>query len=549
MSRVQDGDFSLNSFELKALSIPTSLRFLLGAEYDIFLCLSGSPKRPFEIFFPLFAPTYRRLLASCARKFHLECRHDEHRSVISGSGRLPMLRYADFLPGSLHVDEVLACLGVCPIARPRNNVGQESSSAATTIETIQASFISYEEYRSDESLLDVHGIGFYLCIEYGLSLATHSHLVRILFRRDRVEPQDGKNNHGTSLTKRVNWMDAVGEFQKFSGWSKFDLRFDDDSKMSGVVVLPSAQDALDLFEKYEDEETDDEDDPLPFQLRPIASSVPVPTMEDAPLRKLRGQHWEHVVDFWKRFPKTSNTIVVSNLFNKATIDDVINLFDGLVIISLQLVEDESPHRRRRAYVTFSDSNGARKALGLDSKNTHGKALRIAVSPPFIDVQRRGCVIASFTETVKTSVQPVLINAAIPSSVKDEVLPDVAAAIITTAVSPKPVPIKALNVDAKEFVPRFLSPQFTSAPPPYLPSPILTMTSREIVAGVELVPSPPLHPPGYQLSPPQYSSGGVEVNTKSGKSPLQPPFAPPPYSLPPAYESELLSPFPPSYVSA
>lgn len=65
----------------------------------------------------------------------------------------------------------------------------------------------------------------------------------------------------------------------------------------GVIVMPSVQDAYDIFDKYEDEDADDYGDLLPFTLRPVCPQVQIPSIEDATLRKLRKQYWHEIEQF------------------------------------------------------------------------------------------------------------------------------------------------------------------------------------------------------------------------------------------------------------
>ncbi|AYU83125.1 conserved hypothetical protein [Leishmania infantum JPCM5] len=393
MKTVHDlNQYGLDFLELKALSVPSSLRFLLGIEYDVVLCVNEvGTRRPFRLHFPVFAPTLRKLLSLCAKRFGLDCEHGEAESVLTGTALMPLLRYADYLPGALHVKEILECLQVEPAAKARKwmspaaspalpsaSVGSDATTdnAAATAGTsneFEASFIDYSEFSSDSSLDDVHGLGFYLLLDYGLSLATHSHLVGIRFHKD-WDPAE-----------------ALREFQEFSGWSEFDLRYHDEQRPQdgGVIIMPSSQDACDLLEKYEDEDSDDEGDLLPFILRPVSPLVPVPSLEDATLRKLRDQHWDDVKKHWTHLPQTLNTVVVYNLYEGATLAEVLSFFEPLPIVSSAFVEDKAPSHRRRAFITFANLEATRKALDVDGKNTRGCTLRVQVSPPYISPSRRG----------------------------------------------------------------------------------------------------------------------------------------------------------------
>ncbi|KAG5492741.1 hypothetical protein JKF63_01321 [Porcisia hertigi] len=386
--------YGLDFLELKALSVPSSLRFLLGIEYDVVLCVNEvGTRRPFRLHFPVFTETFRKLLSLCATRFGLECEHGDAESVLSGTAIMPLLRYADYLPGALHVKEILECLQVEPAVKAKrwivptaspvlpsdSSVTATTSDGATAVAAAGASnefesrFIDYSEFSSDRSFDDVHGLGFYLLLDYGLSLATHSHLVGIRFHKD------------------WDTTEALREFQEFSGWSEFDLRYHDEQRPheGGVIIMPSSQDASDLLEKYEDEDSDDEGDLLPFILRPVSPLVSVPSLEDAALRKLRDQHWDEVKKHWIYLPHTLNTVVVYNLYKGATLAEVLSFFEPLPIVSSAFVEDNAPTRRRRAFITFANLDATRKALDVDGKNTRGCTLRVQVSPPYISPSRRG----------------------------------------------------------------------------------------------------------------------------------------------------------------
>lgn len=350
----------LTTVELKALSVPSSLRFLLGVEYDIVLCVTeiGS-QRGFTLTFPRFSEIYRALLSLCAQRFSLQCDHLEDGSVLSGVVVMPLLRYADYLPDALHVEELLAFLQVEParhaqrrtlpplcasrcasggvaavkeekpsavlsrcesatkfdLTTGRSHSGRSHSSASTATthgedakvsstvaaamlaNQFDASFLDYGEYASESENGAVPGLGFYLMHDSGLSLATHSHLVMIHFHK--------------------GWTAAAAlqEFQEFSGHQTFDLRFADDHNHSagGLIVMPSLQDAYDLFDRYEDEDSDDEGDLLPFILRPVCPLVAVPSIEDTYLRRMREKYWSTIEQFWERFPSTRHCLVLSNL--------------------------------------------------------------------------------------------------------------------------------------------------------------------------------------------------------------------------------------------
>ncbi|CCW69493.1 unnamed protein product [Phytomonas sp. Hart1] len=376
----------LDSLELKALSVSSSLRFLLGVECQVVLCITKMGSRhPFSLYFPRFSETFRKLLSFCASRFQLTCEHlkGDSGSVLKGKAVIPLLRYADYLPGALHVDEILACLSLVPTIRDRHSYNTLSKSdkngtpgSEALLYELEACFDDYKEFTVDLSLSDVQGRGLYLTLEYGLGMATHSHLVELTFHADQP------------------YQKVLQEFQEFSGWTKFDLRFYDDQFKSegGIIVMPTVQDACDLLEKYEDEESDDDCDLLMFTLRPVAPLVPVPCVEDSVLCRQRKEHWDDIVDFWERFPKNKNTVVIYNLYGGAMIAEILAFLAHLPIEEATMVEDDSPSRRRRLFVTFLTSHATMQALELDGKSTKGRALRVQVAPPYISKDRRGVVV-------------------------------------------------------------------------------------------------------------------------------------------------------------
>lgn len=541
-------DHILDPLELKALSVPTSLLFLLGVEYDLFLAINRvGVKRAAHIEFPLFGSIGQKLLEFCATRFHLQVQHDtvKNRSVASGIAKIPLLRYADYLPGQLHVDELLSSFGIKKLlSQPTPHP------TATEPNWFLASFISYEPYTGkDEAFDDASGLGYYLALEQGLSLATHGHLVAVKF-------------HVKGLSSSKQLSDCVRDFQRFCGWQTFDLRFEDEVvRRSGIVVMPTIQDAVDLFEKYEDEDSDGEGDDmaLSFSIRPVGALVPVPYIEDASIRKFRVQHWSKVLQFWETFPKTKFCIVVQNLFDRASLADILKLFEGLKIADSSLVEDHSPFRRRRAFVTFATEESAKEALQLDGKNTHGKALRIQVSPPYVDHNRRGTVVKSRSPSPSPLHAPASEK---PSGRDTSPLPEMrlpeaavaGAAAATPSSSPAPPLVsnssfsnngtdskRGMNADAKEFVPKFVTSPPSTIPPPYSAPPAYALPPPPPLPPPPLPPPPPVTPPAYTPSPVQPVAASLT--------------APPLYALPPPYNgpsptsSPALPPPPPPPIAA
>lgn len=581
--------FGLESLELKALSVPSSLRFLLGIEYDVVLCVTevGSHK-PFSLSFPPFAETFRKLLCLCAERFSLLCTHlCDGSSVMSGTAVMPLLRYADYLPGALHVEELLDCLGVESAKKAKRKADSTGKEAA-----FEASFLDYQEFASDASLHDVHGQGFYLTLDYGLNLASHGHLVRIRLHDD-WDPTE-----------------ALREYQEFSGWQKCDLRFFDERSMreGGIIVFPSIQDVSDLLEKYEDEDSDDEGDLLPFVLRPVLPLVSVPSVEDSSLRKQRDQHWGDIEAFWKRFDRTKHTVMVFNLYDGVTLKEVLAFMEGLPIKHAEMVEDLSPARRRRAFITLETSDATKKALELDGRSTKGRTIRVQVAPPYIDASRRGRVLsrggeeermpspsspgmatssaasvaksnhhpgnaqARRTEAPaqppqKSTVEAVLarssgaaeglassVTAARRSPVQGSTLPHAErsntvserstaapTACASTAPNSGNLSPSFMNVSAKEFVPHFM---LNANSTEYCPNSAAVADSA-----VGEVPPPPVYEESIKVSQLVFTPGGPAVfsaphSAKLGAS--DSPGALPPYDLPPPY---MVPPSPPFIFSS
>lgn len=548
----------LTSIELKAISVPQSLLFLLSIEYDMFLCITTSGiKKPFTLTLnQKLAPTYRFLLENGAKRFGLSVVHGESSSTIVSdgtSGKMPLLRYVDYIPGSLHVDELLDCFGVNTKALPRQAKPLANNNDGTA--SYEACFTDYSPYSNDDAFHDVHGCGFYLTLDMGLSLATHSHLLQVTFREDPIASSAGKKNgRAVSPPAAANgsaYAASLAAFLKFSGWEKLDLRFEDESKKYAVIVLPSTQDANDLLEKYENEESDNEVDDMadatiataaafrvPFHIRPIASTVSVPYIEDSVLRKLRAQHWPKIEAFWNtKCAVSKNTIAISNLYEGVTLEEVLKLFNGSVI-SASMAEDESPQKRRRVFVTFATSDDTKDALTLDGKNTHGKSLKIHAAPPYVDISRRGKIIATkgMGITALLSKKGSISVSASPAGGEQLKTPG------------------GLNAAAKEFVPKFAMGPPTpsnatpvggigmngsfSLPPPY------TGGGSPLAAGAAAIPPPPAYggvsPIAGAALPPAYGGpvGAPAISPIGGTNPAFPAAggscAPPSYSLPPPY---------------
>ncbi|EAN77151.1 hypothetical protein, conserved [Trypanosoma brucei brucei TREU927] len=527
----------LSSLELKALSVPFALRFLLGVECDVVLCVTEvGNRRPFSIRFPSLSNAFKELLQLCALRYDLSCEHYDDHSLFTGILKFPILRYIDYIPGALHMEEVLGCLGVESIRSPKR-LGE-------SLHEFVASFIDYKDYQPDAAL-DPLNNGLYLTLDYGLSTATHSHLVEIQFHR------------GWDVDA------ALREFEEFSRLTANDIRFIDENNRGrgGVLVMPSTQDASDLFERYEDEDSDDEGELLPFVLRPVAPMVPVPSVEDSTLRKHREQYWKEIETFWKRFPIWSNTVVVSNLYDGATLEDALRLFDGLAIAKATMVECDTPARRRKLYVTFETSAVARTALSSDSMSTKGKTLRVQVSPPFLNEERRGRVIETISSptsspSLRSKCYPTGLTGspncttAEPEGVHNERKEtegrrrdahavsgksrDSAPALVNTEskhnayttpkLKPKtpdvmcqsPSPVSStMNANAREFVPSSAFHASTPTTSAYV-SPVPLVCVSEVL-----------------LSPPAYSLHGSSVRQDVGLGGGPPP-PPPPYTAPPPY---------------
>lgn len=372
---------SLNSVELKALSVSASLKFLLAAENDILLSIDQAGSTSLQIAFPCVAEVYQNLLTFCAARYGLECCTTAEGGVtLKGVPSLPLLRYEDYLPGGLTRSEILSCLDI-ELSNTVKRLG-EGENAIYSANSLD----DYSEFSTETALDDVHGFGFYLTLDCGLSLASHGHLLEVRPYLD------------------YSLEDALSELKEFSGWNE--LRFrpacPSDPREGGVLIFPTVQDVIDLLEKYEDEDSDDEGELLPFILRPIAPLSPVPCVEDSTLRKLREQHWNYVAEFWERFPATKNTVMIFNLYPTATLKEILAFVEEGTVVKAQFVEDESPLHRRRVFITFSTLEAARKALDLDGKSTKGRTLRVQVSPPYASELRRGRLINEVGKVPATS---------------------------------------------------------------------------------------------------------------------------------------------------
>lgn len=364
----------LDPAELKALSMPSGLRLLLCAELDIFLSLASMKGANMSVRFPPLGSLHRKLVSHCANRFRLQVTDAADGPVVHGCGTIPLLRYVDFLPGRLHVDEVLACLGIAAPSNPRCVPGSTGDAFAACVGVEAGAYACKED---DPQAL--HGLGHYLSLDMGLPLATHGHLVQFTV--------EGKDSN-----------EAVRAFQRFSGWDKFDLRWlDERTQKQGVLVMPTVVDAAELLGRYEDCESGS-DETYAFGLRPVAPLIAVPYMDDSQVKKLRTAHWPTIVEFWQRFAPSRATVVVSNFSDRASLEDVLKLFDGATkvcpLVDATMVVDSTPTKSRRIFLQFAHVEGARAGLECDGRNFHGSSLRVAVAPPYASPGRRGIVLAT-----------------------------------------------------------------------------------------------------------------------------------------------------------
>lgn len=497
-------DCVLSTIELKALSVFNSLKFLLCVEFDINLCLKEAGSLcPIQIDFPSIPEIYKNLLSLAGARYNLSLTaNPEGDSSLTGTPVRPFLGYHDYLPGGLLLQEVLLCLGINP------TIEQTKKGKIDNCALYDALCTNYSQFVSDTCVDDVDGMSCYLLLDTGLSLPSYGHFVEV------------------HLHKEWTPEDAMAELKEFIGWSTLDFRFYNPrfTQDGGVLVLPTVQDVCDIFEKYEDEDSDDEGDVLPFILRPVSSATPVPSLEESGLRKFRVLHWNAIVDFWKRFETTRNTIMIYNFRPQATLKEILAFVNGLPIESASLVEDESPYRKRRVFVTFATSDAAREALDLDGKNTKGRTLRAQVSPPYGNESRRGRVITSINgsqnnlASIKTrkeddlqkkkeekekeknasrnshdglqsnpatgnadvSTSPSLIASSVLNADKTKLVAPLSSSLQSKTLSP------SMNASAKEFIP---PPPFTADPPDYSLAPPMIYTPALSV------PSP--LPPAYE----------------------------------------------------
>ena len=518
-----DASYALDFVDLKSLSMPVTLRFMLGVELDLFACTMKAAGSPFSVKFPPLAYAFEKLLRNCAARFHLDVSPEDEADkrpketdvrevTVHGSAILPLLRYVDYLPGKLHVDEIFTRFNIKPINEAL------LLTTANGAPVFSAHAIPYDRFKKVEDSDTQGGTGHYYLLEMGLQLATHAHLVHFALRQP-VKDFDK----------------AIRKFQGFSGWAKFDLRWEDErNKVSGILVFPTVADAVELLEAYEDEDESNEENRLPFTLSPVAPCTHVPFMEDSQMKKTRGHHWAQGTKFWE-IPGDSSkdryTVVVTNFPDRATIEDIMKLFDKDKTVVGNLYVDDSPHRRRRLFIQFEDSESCKAALDMDARHYHGAPLRISVAPPYVSITRCGIELASLKGNGK---QPAPISPALGGK-------------------------RGMNVEAKEFVPRFgLSPKQQPAmapsdlpPPPLYPEPpSYPEAATRPPAYDEAAKSPPAYfapprgvPPAYSATPPAYPersppaysqspNASFGANNSSFGANLPPPAGPPPMYLPP-----------------
>jgi len=387
MANVDSPSYTLDSHELRFLSVVKPMTFLMAAEMDLFLAATKARGDTITVRFPALPVEYRRALGHCAARFGLTtdpappaegAPASTSPVVVKGPAKLPLLRYADFLPGRLHVDEVLS---VAHMKIDRTEPRPSAHATADAPHDYDACCVDYARYEGDEPKFEAGS--FFLTLDLGLPLATMAHILRF------------------EVAKIAAPADAVKSFQRFSHWQKFDLRWDDeDTKQAAVVVLPSTADVHDIFDRYEDEPTDD-NATLLFRLYPVAPCTHVPYLEDALVRRVREQQWAEVKAMWaadKRFVPAP-TLVVSNLSAHGSLQDLLGPFGARdVVTDASLVMEDGPHKRRKLYISFSTPEAARAALALDGQRVAGlpgkPVVRVQVAPPHVSPNRRGNLLST-----------------------------------------------------------------------------------------------------------------------------------------------------------
>jgi hypothetical protein len=532
---IDSPSWSLDSHELRCLSVVRPMTFMMAIEYDMFLCATHVGSGSFTLSFPTVAPTFRKLLFFCAARFQLtatgaaggDADADAEAAgpiTVSGSARLPLLRYVDFLPGNFHLDEILSIAHVkLANTNPKQAAGAQKNA-------FEASAIDYGAYGADEPTFDASS--FFFTIEQGLPLATMGHLLRF------------------EVVQRATTADAIKSFQRFSGWKRFDLRWDDETeKRCGVVAFPGIADVHDIFEHYEDEESDDDCATLLFRIRPVAQCAHVPYLEDVLVRRLRQQHWAKVLELWEASPAVKATVVVQSIAQPTPIAELLVPFRN--VAEATLVMDDTPHKRRRLFITFKDPEAARDALNLDFQRIQtlpGRpAFRIQVAPPYMSATRRGNVLSTFNPAApdEGSVSPQATSISPPP---EDAPPPLGGASKLNTNAPAFIPLSSLT-NAPAFVPAssltsvpnssLTNNSLTSAPPPYVPS------ARSPQMGAAQPPpyGMPPPPPSYNIasrSPPVHFAASPPLPPAmphAGESPQMAPQRPPPqYATPPQYAS-------------
>jgi hypothetical protein len=383
--------YCLDSHEMRCLSVVKPMTFMMAAEFDIFLAATKARDEALCITFPPLQAEYRRALHFCATRFQLQVTQDDGKGpiVVAGKAKLPLLRYVDFLPGLLHLDEILnVAHAKLTRTEPKPKEGQSNNNTFD----FDACCADYAQFRDEEPKFEASA--FFHTIDLGLPLATMAHLLRF------------------EVAKIASPTDAVKSFQRFTLWNTFDLRWDDeDTKQAAVIVMPSTADVHDIFDKYEDEATDDEATVL-FRLRPVAPCAHVPYLEDALIRRLRDQGWDEVRALWEKEPRFVNgvpVVVVGGLATpSSSLNELVAPFGKAAIVDASLYIESGPHKRRKLYIQFSTPDAARAALELDGQriaSLPGKpVVRVQVAPPHLSPPRRGHLLASTSNSRSPSPQ-------------------------------------------------------------------------------------------------------------------------------------------------
>jgi hypothetical protein len=581
-TRGNDG-ITLDALELRGLSCAATLALLLHVEHELFHCAAACKGDTFELTLPAtagMAPTCHKLVRLCAARFLMRASEatpppPPPRSAgvspaagptappggrkghptpsaapsapaetgiatgaltFSGTGRIPTLRYVDFIPGNLHAADILAVCGPAGckgrFVEPEESRFPNARGARVFTSRMPAALITASR---EEPSLDLRA--FCLHADVGVPLASHSHLLHF------------------DVAPGVTTDDAVASFVAFSCWPAMDVRWADDaSKRRGVLVLPSSGDATDLLDGYEEEDCDlaAGTAALPFTLAPVAPLTPVPYLEDAQLRRLRATQWTTVTERLADAPKIAGRLQLPSLPAGVTLRDVLTDLGPLAatVVEAVLLEDHTPHRRRRAILRVDNAAACRAVLDTD-----GPRHRVMVAPPCSDVERRGVKLDTYTRPSDVVAPQVLTAPAaapgVKAGAKAAVKPTPAS---TPAAAPTPAqtapPAAATSMGSA--VTSNLESQTTSTPATGTPSgtdaalKAAILSKKLNTAAAPFIPStPPFAAAAVTAFPPSYTATVQAAITSPYDATLYSSNA----SFPHAANGVATAPAPPPYTAA